>query len=71
MDGKHSMRLQNVNVYVWTGPYDIFFHLKREHAQEAKIIVLQSNSYPLSQSYRDSRNTKQNCFQCSIEYMNS
>ena len=20
MDGKHSMRLQNVNVYVWTGP---------------------------------------------------
>ena len=20
MDGKHSMRLQNVNVHVWTGP---------------------------------------------------
>ena len=20
MDGKHSMRLQNVKVYVWTGP---------------------------------------------------
>ena len=20
VDGKHSMRLQNVNVYVWTGP---------------------------------------------------
>ena len=23
MDGKHSMRLQNVNVYVWTGPNTI------------------------------------------------
>ena len=24
MDGKHSMRLQNVNVYVWTGPKSCF-----------------------------------------------
>ena len=25
MDGKHSMRLQNVNVYVWTGPKWLIF----------------------------------------------
>ena len=25
VDGKHSMRLQNVNVYVWTGPETLRF----------------------------------------------
>ena len=30
MDGKHPMRLQNVNVYVWTGPYCCHQHLNSE-----------------------------------------
>ena len=52
MDGKHSMRLQNVNVYVWTGP-EPTGRLGSDQFPVVKVPPIIFKSMISKQSYND------------------